>query len=369
MSGRNPEMKAFRKYLVVSISAGILGFPFLGILNSLILLAGIFLVLLLWDRSHSAGAWAASFWFKSRMPRAEKIGAVILLSSFILPPFLGSYGQDVLISMCLYIILSIGLNIHVGLTGMLNLGYIAFYAVGAYSHALLSTRFAMPFWLDLFIGACMAGGFGFLLCLPTLRLRGDYLAIVTLAFGEMVRIILNNWDSLTGGPNGILGVKRPEISGIEFTSPIHFYYLILIMTILLVFVTRRLIASRVGRALMAIREDELAAEAMGINTSRMKLLAFSIGAAYAGAAGAFFAAKQGFVSPESFNFLESVLVLCMVVLGGMGTLFGPILGAAILVLLPEVLREFHLYRMLIFGLAVVAMMIFMPQGLLGTRKQ
>lgn len=370
------DRRGLRRIAVVSCAGGLLGAPFLGMVHSLLLALSLAGVLFLWDWSASS----ASRRFTSFAPRIEK--AVVSLSGrrlrfslplfiafcCVLPLFLDSYAQDVLVSMGLYMILALGLNIHVGLTGMLNLGFIAFYAVGAYSHALLSTLWGVSFWIDLAVGAVLAGAFGWLLCLPTLRLRGDYLAIVTLGFGEMVRIVLNNWDSLTGGPNGILGVGRPVLPGIDFTGPLSFYYLVLCGVLVMGFVAKRLISSRIGRAWMAVREDELAAEAMGINTSAMKLLAFSLGAGYAGIAGVIFAAKQTFVSPESFTFLESVLVLCMVVLGGMGGLAGPLLGAGVLVLLPEILREFRLYRMLIFGAAMAALMIYRPQGLLGKRR-
>jgi branched-chain amino acid transport system permease protein len=204
--------------------------------------------------------------------------------------------------------------------------------------------------------------------MPTLRLRGDYFAIVTLGLGEITRIILNNLDSVTGGPNGISRISRPVIAGYALHTTLDFYYLILVILILTVFAMKRLMASRIGRAWIAIREDEIAAEAMGINTFRLKLLAFVLGSAWAGVAGVFFAAKMAFISPESFTFFESVMILCMVVLGGMGSIPGIILGALLLITLPEIFRDFQDYRMLAFGVALVLMMIFRPQGLLGTVK-
>jgi branched-chain amino acid transport system permease protein len=261
------------------------------------------------------------------------------------------------------------LNIVVGFAGLLDLGYVAFYAVGAYFYALLSTKAGLSFWAVLPLSAIMAAIFGILLGFPTLRLKGDYLAIVTLGFGEMIRITLNNWDSLTGGPNGILGIRGPDIFGLPFSQPYHYYYLIIIIGIFTIFAVNRLNNSRIGRAWIAIREDEIAAEAMGINIVKMKLLAFALGAFFAGMAGAFFASKMKFVSPESFTFFESVIILCMVVLGGMGSILGVILGAVVLIILPESLRGFQNYRMIIFGGAMVVMMLFRPQGIIGNIKR
>jgi branched-chain amino acid transport system permease protein len=207
-----------------------------------------------------------------------------------------------------------------------------------------------------------------LIGLSTLRLRGDYFAIVTLGLGEITRIVLNNSDSVTGGPNGIARIGRPAVGGMVLSTPLDFYYLILVIAIITVFAMNRLMVSRIGRAWIAIREDEIAAEAMGVNTFRLKLLAFVAASGWAGMVGVFFAAKMAFVSPESFTFFESVMILCMVVLGGMGSIPGIILGAFLLVTLPEVFRDFADYRMLGFGVALVLMMVFRPQGLLGTAK-
>lgn len=292
-------------------------------------------------------------------------GAAFLIA---LPLFLNNYYIDILSLAGLYALLAAGLNITVGYAGLLDLGYAAFYGVGAYVYALLSTRIGLSFWLGLPIGGMIAAAFGVILGMITLRLRGDYLAIVTLGFVQIVYLVFNNWDSMTNGPNGILNIGRPVLLGFTLRQPIHFYYLVLILVFLIATAIHRLIHSQIGRAWIALREDELAAAAMGINPTRMKILAFALGAGIAGVAGVFFAAKYTFISPESFTFLESVRVLSMVVLGGMGSLPGAILGAVLLTALPELLRGLASYRMLIFGAALVVMMIFRPQGLLGRRQ-
>jgi branched-chain amino acid transport system permease protein len=297
----------------------------------------------------------------------------------------------------LYVLLALGLNIVVGFAGLLDLGYIAFYAVGAYVYALLaSPQFGLhlPFWAILPIGAAVAAFFGVLLGTPTLKLRGDYLAIVTLGFGEIVRIFLNNLSrpvNLTNGPQGIAGIdpfrlggldfsKNEILLGLPFSGPIKYYYLLLLVAIGILALNTRLQNSRIGRAWEAVREDEIAARAMGINTTRMKLLAFAMGASFGGIAGGMFSAIQEFISPESFVLVESVMVVSMVVLGGMGNIWGVVLGALLLSFVPEILRwtvepvqralfgrmlvEPEVIRMLIFGLAMVLVMLFRPAGLL-----
>ena len=303
----------------------------------------------------AATAFLGTWWFR----------AAFILFLIVLPLFVNNYYRDIMTLTGMYVVLALGLNLVVGQAGLLHLGYVAFYAVGAYTYAILSTTLGLPFWPGLLVSALASSLFAFLLGLPTLRLRGDYFAIVTLGLGEITRIVLNNWDSLTNGPNGIGSIGRPAIGSFVFSSPIDFYYLILAFAILTVAAMYRLISSRIGRAWMAIREDEVAAAAMGINTFRLKMLAFVIGSAWAGVVGAFFAAKMAFVSPESFTFFESVIILCMVVLGGMGSIPGIILGAVLLISLPEIFRGFADYRMLAFGMAMVGMMVFRPQGLLG----
>jgi len=291
-------------------------------------------------------------------------GTLLLL---ILPFLLNNYYLDTLNLAVLYALLALGLNITVGYTGLLDLGYAAFYGVGAYLYALLSTEIGLSFWLGLPLGGLSAAFFGLLLGVITLRLRGDYLAIITLGFVQITYLVLNNWDAVTQGPNGIMQVGRPKIAGFVFHEPMHFYYLTLLFLLLTAISVHRLLHSQIGRAWRAIREDEVAAEAMGIDTTRMKVLAFSLGAGIAGVGGVFFAARYSFVSPESFTFLESVRILSMVVLGGMGSLPGVIVGAFLLTILPEVLRGLAEYRMLIFGAALVVMMVFRPQGLFGQR--
>jgi len=265
----------------------------------------------------------------------------------------------------IYIILALGLNVVVGFAGLLNLGFVAFYAIGAYTYALLNTKFGFGFWSALPFCMALTSAAGFLLAIPALRLRGDYLAIVTLGFGEIVRLILNNWDSVTRGPNGISGISRPLILSFSMGSLISYYYLVLVFVLLTLFITKRVYSSKIGRAWIALREDEIAASIVGIDTTKYKLYAFAFGAFWAGLAGAVFAGKMQFVSPESFTFMESVLILCMVILGGLGSITGVILGAFILVLLPEILREVQLYRMLALGIGLVLLMVFRPQGLLG----
>lgn len=295
------------------------------------------------------------------------------------PLMTGRYAQDVAINVLVYICLGLGLNIVVGLCGLLDLGFIAFYGVGAYTYALLSVHFGLSFWLALPFAALFAAISGCIIGYPTLRMRGDYLAIVTLGFGEIVRIVLNNWMELTNGPNGILGIQAPGLYYLDpfqgwslehlWLKKLHFlYYIILGLTAFTILAVRRLNFSRIGRAWEAIREDETAAELMGVNTFLLKLLSYAMGAVFGGLAGAFFAARMRFVSPESFTFLESAMVLSMVVLGGLGSIPGVMLGAFALIVLPEVFREFELYRMLAFGGAMTLMMLFKPKGLIPAKR-
>ncbi len=305
--------------------------------------------------------------------------AIVLGFALVYPQFAGRYGTDVAINVLLYICLGLGLNVVVGLAGMLDLGYIAFYGVGAYTYAILNVTYGLAFWVCLPFAALFACLAGCIVGYPTLRMRGDYLAIVTLGFGEIIRIILNNWMTLTNGPNGILGVKPIGIfipifeNGLTFEhiwvkKLQFFYYFALALAVFAAIAVRRLNFSRVGRAWESIREDETAAELMGVNTFIYKLLAYAMGAVFAGLAGAFFAARMKFVSPESFTFLESAMVLCMVVLGGMGSIPGIMLGVIALIALPEVLREFDSYRMLVFGATMIIMMLFRPSGLIPAKR-
>ncbi|MBH5402044.1 high-affinity branched-chain amino acid ABC transporter permease LivM [Bradyrhizobium sp. CNPSo 4010] len=295
------------------------------------------------------------------------------------------YILDLAILVLTYVMLGWGLNVVVGLAGLLDLGYVAFYAVGAYSYALLATNFGWSFWICLPLAGILAAFWGVLLGFPVLRLRGDYLAIVTLAFGEIIRLVLINWQTLTGGPNGVSGIPRPTLFGIPLNnsdeglaaklgieySPTHrivfLFYLILALALLTNWVTIRLRRLPIGRAWEALREDEVACRALGINTTTTKLTAFATGAMFGGFAGAFFATRQGFISPESFTFQESALVLAIVVLGGMGSQLGVALAALSMIGGFELFRGLETYRMLVFGWAMVLIMIWRPRGLVGHR--
>ncbi len=305
---------------------------------------------------------------------------------------------DLAILILTYVMLGWGLNIVVGLAGLLDLGYVAFYAVGAYTYALLATTFGLSFWLCLPVAGILAAFWGVLLGFPILRLRGDYLAIVTLAFGEIIRLVLLNWNDFSNGANGISSIPRVTFFGIPFNSGedgfaalfglqysvihrwIFLYYLILMLALLTNFVTLRLRRLPIGRAWEALREDETACRALGINTRNTKLTAFAIGAMFGGFAGAFFAVRQGFVSPESFNFMESAIILAIVVLGGMGSQIGVAIAAIALTAAPELMRNMGFlkaifgerfdpseYRFLLFGLAMVVMMVLRPRGLISVR--
>jgi len=293
------------------------------------------------------------------------LGSFIFIVAF--PWLFSTYQTNIMASALIYVVLGLGLNIVVGLAGLLDLGYVAFYAVGAYSYALLNHHFGWGFWTVLPLAGALAALFGILLGFPVLRLRGDYLAIVTLGFGEIIRIILENWDEFSFGPSGISNIARPSLFGIKFSvegSLIFIYYLIVALVLFTIFVVNRLQNSRLGRAWMALKEDEIACQAMGINKVKTKLTAFALGATWAGFAGVIFAAKTTFVNPASFTFFESVVILSIVVLGGMGSIPGVIVAALLMILLPEYLRAFSDYRMLLFGAAMVLVMVFKPQGLI-----
>lgn len=328
-----------------------------------------------------------------RVQQGAKVLGPVLLAIAIVFPFLPMADRrmlDIAILVMTYIMLGWGLNIVVGLAGLLDLGYVAFYAVGAYSYALLATNFDASFWVSLPFAGMMAAMFGVLLGFPVLRLRGDYLAIVTLGFGEMIRIILLNWYSFTGGPDGISGIPRPsffgfadftrragdgtafhELVGIEY-SPIQriifLYYLILALALIVNLFTMRIRKLPIGRAWEALREDEVACRSLGINPRNTKLTAFGIGAMFGGFAGSFFATRQGFISPESFTFIESAVILAIVVLGGFGSQIGVVVAAIILIGMPEFFRELQQYRMLAFGMAMVLIMLWRPSGLLAHRE-
>lgn len=306
-------------------------------------------------------------------PRLSRFIIGILVAFVCIFPFIFSTYQVTIMSTALiYVMLGLGLNIVIGLAGLLDLGYVAFYAVGAYSYALLNYHFGLSFWIALPLGGLLGALFGVLLGFPVLRLRGDYLAIVTLGFGEIIRLILENWNEFSFGPSGIAGISRPGFFGMDMSLnavTIYVYYLLIGLAILTIFFVNRLQNSRIGRAWVALREDEIACQAMGIDKTKTKLTAFALGATWAGMAGVVFAAKTTFINPASFTFLESAIILSIVVLGGMGSIPGVILGALVLILLPEYLRAFSDYRMILFGATLVLMMVFRPQGLItGVRK-
>ncbi|VEN74710.1 High-affinity branched-chain amino acid transport system permease protein BraE [Candidatus Desulfarcum epimagneticum] len=318
-----------------------------------------------------------------RLGRSSKKArvAAVLIPAALFPAFADNYMVDVGTTCLVYIVLGLGLNIVVGLAGLLDLGYIAFYAVGAYSYSLLNLSFGLPFWACLPIGIVLGGLCGAIIGYPTLKMRGDYLAIVTMGFGEIIRLVLNNWDGLTKGPNGLLGMAKPTIflprfseNGFEWIvwplkSPAALYVLILIIALLTVIGVSRLNQSRIGRAWVAIREDETAAELSGVPTTWMKLLAYVMGAAFASVAGAFFAAKLSYTNPNFFIFMESCIALCIVVLGGLGSVSGIILAAVLLTAVPEMFRGLENYRMFAFGLAMAVMMVLRPAGLIPASRR
>ncbi|MEZ5798546.1 MAG: high-affinity branched-chain amino acid ABC transporter permease LivM [Paracoccaceae bacterium] len=303
------------------------------------------------SRVHPAIAWAV-------------LAALVALIA--VTPFLPNYYIRVANSLMIYILLGIGLNIVIGYAGLLDLGFVAFYAVGAYTYAMLSSAqldLHLPLLAILPIAACLGAGMGILLGIPVLRLRGDYLAIVTLGFGEIIRIILNNMDWLTGGPQGIARLDKASVLGVEIARPAEIYGLLVVTVIVAGILVWRLERSILGKAWAAIREDQDAARGVGINTTTAKLAAFATSATIASIAGVIFAASQRFVSPESFTLQESVLIVLMIVIGGIGNILGIVVGAAILILLPEVLREFSEWRVLFLGLLMVVLIILRPAGI------
>ncbi|CAM3966191.1 high-affinity branched-chain amino acid ABC transporter permease LivM [Bordetella tumbae] len=319
------------------------------------------------------------------------IFVLLIAAAVIWPFFSGRSSVDIATLVLIYVMLGLGLNIVVGFAGLLDLGFVGFYAVGAYTYALLYHWAGWGFWEALPFSGAMSALFGFVLGFPVLRLRGDYLAIVTLGFGEIIRLLLINLNFFTGGPDGISGIPKPTVFGFEMTRRAseegtqtfhqlmgwtfdnqhmvnYLYLMALALALVTLFVSTRLIRMPVGRAWEALREDEIACRSLGLNPTRIKLSAFTLGAMFAGFGGAFFAARQGMVNPESFTFIESALILAIVVLGGMGSQVGVILAAILLTVLPEVAREFAEYRMLMFGLVMVLMMMWRPQGLLPMKR-
>ena len=345
----------------------------------------------LWQRCRVPESWrenpVTAVWHRAQQPRYQTAWWTLALIAAVIWPFMASRGaMEVMTLALIYIMLGLGLNIVVGFAGLLVLGYAAFYAVGAYTYALLAQHYDLSFWLCLPVAGGLAALTGFLLGLPVLRLRGDYLAIVTLGFGEITRLLLNNLNALTGGPDGIGNIPRPSFFGLEFSrqakeggmtfheffgldyssnhAVIFRYLLGLALVLLILFVINRLLRMPLGRAWEALREDEIACRSLGLSPTTIKLSALTLSAAFAGLAGAFFAARQGHINPESFTFIESAMVLAIVVLGGMGSQIGVVLAAIAITALPELAREFNEYRMLAFGLVMVLMMIWRPQGLI-----
>ncbi|MGE4552839.1 MAG: high-affinity branched-chain amino acid ABC transporter permease LivM, partial [Desulfovibrionaceae bacterium] len=326
---------------------------------------------------------------------------VLAAGAIAFPQVFDFYQTNIMVNCLIYVMLGLGLNIVVGLAGLLDLGYVAFYAVGAYFYALCFHY--VSFWAALPIAALLAMCFGVLLGFPVLRLRGDYLAIVTLGFGEIIRIVLQNWNDLTNGPSGIKGIERAPFYWVKFSAAVqdpdflsrvvgslhlgdlgvylyqvkismiqsttYMYYLMLALVLFTVFVVGRLKQSRIGRAWEALKEDEVACQAMGIDKTRTKLTAFALGATWAGFAGVVFAAKTTFVNPASFTFMDSAMILCIVVVGGMGSIPGVMLGAVVLILVPEYLRAFSEFRMLAFAIVLVVVMVFRPQGLVSAKRK
>lgn len=307
----------------------------------------------------------------SSLSQSKPLIAVLLVMIIAFPLGSSTYQTSIIISTMMYIVLGLGLNIVVGMAGLLDLGYGAFYLIGAYSYALLNLNYGIGFWISLPIAGILAATFGVVLGIPVLRLRGDYLAIVTLGFHEIVRLVVENWDQVLHGPSGIPNIPKPGFFGIKLGfngSTTYLYYITVVIMFIAIIVIRRLHVSRVGRAWMALREDETACQAMGIDTTKTKLTAFALGAFWAGIVGVIFAAKSSFINPASFTFYESAMILSIVVLGGAGSIRGVILATLILILLPEYMRFLKEYRMLLFGAIWVIMMVFRPQGLVSDAR-
>ncbi len=394
-------MSDIKKFIIYSFFLGIIIVPMVGFRTTTFEIArahivwGIFAAVLAAGliykniRQSKAFQNAANGLAPARTLISEKLASVparyylcIVLTGVIAYPMLAdNYMIDVGITCLMYVSLGLGLNIVVGLAGLLDLGYIAFYAVGAYTYSILNLNFGIPFWLCLPLGIVLGSICGCIIGYPTLKMRGDYLAIVTMGFGEIIRLVLNNWDKLTKGPNGLMNMAKPTLIYPSFADGgLHWvvwpmkslnslYYLILIIALLVIIGVRRLNDSRIGRAWVAIREDEVAAELSGVPTTWLKLLAYAMGAGFASVVGAFFAAKLSYTNPNFFIFMESCIVLCIVVLGGVGSISGIIVAAIVLTAVPEIFRQFEGYRMLAFGLAMAVMMVLRPEGLIPASRR
>lgn len=304
------------------------------------------------------------------MKNPKVISTGLLLVAALLPVIIADdYVLRILIMSGIFVMLTLSLNLVTGFTGQFCLGWAAFYGIGAYTSALLTMKAGLSFWLAMPLGGFMAALFGLLLGLPTMRLKEIYLAITTLGFGEIIRLIMLNWTDLTRGSMGLPGIPAPMLFAYEFSSNTAYYYLILAMVLVTIAAIRRLINSRTGRALIAIREDELAAKSMGIDVTAYKMLAFAVGAFFAGLAGSFYAHYTSFIDPHTFSFTESIAILAMAVLGGLGSINGSILGAVVLTIIPELLRSIAEYRLIVFGLIMMAVMLLRPQGIFGKARE
>lgn len=291
---------------------------------------------------------------------------VFLVLGALLPLILANntYALRTSVLVLIYIVLALSLNFVLGFAGQLSMGHSAFYAVGAYTTAILTVTYHVPFWIALLCSAIVSAIFGLLLGIPTLRLKGDYLAITTIGFSEILRLVLINWASFTRGPAGIPGIPSPTIFGYTISTNTGYYYILYILALLTIFISYRLLNSRLGRGLIAVKDDEVAAEAMGINPTFLKILAFVLAAAIAGLVGGIFASFIHYVNPDNFTYMESVVILTMVVLGGVGSIPGIIVGATVLTILPEALRSISTYRYAIYGILLILMMIVRPQGII-----
>ncbi len=356
-------------------------------MNMLWVAIGAFVLSLLWrwamerrqlknKEAESSEDESASLSFAQRLlvePKLYKpVLAVIIVATIAFPLLFDIYQTNIMVLALVFVVLGLGLNITVGLAGLLDLGYVAFFAVGAYTYGILNSFWGLGFWTCLPIGGLMGALFGIALGFPILRLRGDYLAIVTLGFGSIAKIVIENWEEVTNGAKGIAGIPRPGFFGADMSitsATTYTYYLMILMVIFTIFITNRLKDSRIGRAWMALREDEIACVAMGVDMAKTKLGAYAFGAFWAGLVGVIFAARNTYINPNSFTFMESALVLSIVVMGGMGSIVGVIIAALVLILMPEYLRAFAEYRMLMFGAIMVLMMIFRPEGLIANVRR
>lgn len=356
----------YEKHSLAKVSLVSLSFMAAGAVAAIINLAG---------RQGAAKARIAGITGSIARDNSKKLLLLCLALALMayLPFGMNSYQVRVITQALIWVSLGLGLNIIVGQAGLLVLGYMAFYAVGAYTYGIFNYNFPMlGFWTLLPFGALLATVAGLALGFPVLRLRGDYLAIVTLGFGEIMYEILRNLTDITGGSNGIRNIPRPSFFGVKMglnEGSIYVYFLALLLALISIVAVGRLRDSRLGRSLIALREDEVACETMGLDKIRIKLTAFALGACWAGLGGALFAAKESFINPEAFKFMESITILCVVVLGGLGSIWGVVLGAVVIVVLPEYLRAFSEYRMLIFGACLVLMMVFRPQGLITPKRK